>query len=154
TSRPSWQRSTGSRCKFIIPASASVMSISVLSMLRTRSDSSTQSARASLAAAEQVGPNHYGADRRESGEEKAKRILAEGLKQLGWDETELRARRKGDRQKIALARRLRLETTMSLKWIARHFQMGSWTNVSNLLRQPVGELDSVAGDAATQKRPR
>ena len=107
-----------------------------------------------MAAAEQVGPNHYGADRRESGEEKAKRILAEGLKQLGWDETELRARRKGDRQKIALARRLRPETTMSLKWIARHLQMGSWTNVSNLLRQPAGELDLVAGDAATQKHPR
>ena len=88
-----------------------------------------------MAAAEQVGPNHYGADRRESGEEKAKRILAEGLKQLGWDETELRARRKGDRQKIALARWLRLETTMSLKWVAQELGIGSWKYLSNMLSE-------------------
>jgi hypothetical protein len=29
-------------------------------------------------------------------------------------------------------RRLRKETTMGLKWIAQHLQMGSWTYVSNL----------------------
>ena len=38
------------RFSFIMPASASVMSMSALSMVRTRSDSSTQSARASRAA--------------------------------------------------------------------------------------------------------
>jgi hypothetical protein len=32
-----------------------------------------------------------------------------------------------------MAERLRQETTMSLKWIAEHLQMGSWTHVSNLL---------------------
>ena len=36
---------------------------------------------------------------------------------------------------VLLARRLRQETTMSLKWIAERLQMGSWTYVSNLLRQ-------------------
>ena len=36
-----------------------------------------------------------------------------GLKRLGWAESELTRRRKGDRQKVALARRLRPETTMS-----------------------------------------
>jgi len=35
--------------------------------------------------------------------------------------------------KIALAQRLRKETTMSLKWIALRLQMGSWSYVSNLL---------------------
>ncbi len=98
------------------------------------------------AAAERVGLNHYGADRRESSQEKAERILAEGLKQLGWGESELGARPKGDRRKVALARQLRLETTMSLKWIARHLQMGSWTNVSNLLRRQAGEHDLPAGE--------
>jgi len=34
-----------------------------------------------------------------------------------------------------LARRLRAETTMSLKWIAGELHMGSWTYVSNLLSQ-------------------
>ena len=37
-----------------------------------------------------------------------------------------------------LARRLRQETTMSLKWIAERLHMGSWTYVSNLLNQIPG----------------
>jgi hypothetical protein len=40
---------------------------------------------------------------------------------------------KGDKQKVIMARRLRQETTMSLKWIAQRLQMGSWTYVFNLL---------------------
>jgi hypothetical protein len=35
-----------------------------------------------------------------------------------------------------LARRLRQETTMSLKWIAARLQMGTWSYVSNLLNEP------------------
>ena len=35
-----------------------------------------------------------------------------------------------------LARRLRQETTLSLKWIAQRLQMGSWTHLSNLLNDP------------------
>ena len=35
-----------------------------------------------------------------------------------------------------LARRLRQETTMSLKWIATRLQMGTWTYVCNLLNEP------------------
>jgi hypothetical protein len=55
----------------------------------------------------------------------------------GWAgrKTILRARRKGHRAKVMLARRLRQETTMSLKWIAQRLQMGSWTCVSNLLNE-------------------
>jgi hypothetical protein len=45
----------------------------------------------------------------------------------------LKARRKGDKEKVALARKLRAETTMSLKWIANRLEMGSWTYVFNLL---------------------
>jgi hypothetical protein len=35
----------------------------------------------------------------------------------------------------SLARARRSETTMSLKWITRRLEMGSWTHVSNLLCQ-------------------
>ena len=49
---------------------------------------------------------------------------------------ELAKRRKGEPAKVALARRLRAETTMTLKWNAGELQMGSWTYVSNLLAQP------------------
>ena len=53
---------------------------------------------------------------------------------LRWGENELAERRKSDPQKVAMARRLREETAVSLKWIADRLQMGTWTHVSNLLK--------------------
>ena len=88
------------------------------------------------AVVERVGPNHYGAQRQETAVQKAERIVKEEIERLGWDEDQLRARRKGHRSKVMLARRLRQETTMSLKWIAARLQMGTWTYVSNLLNEP------------------
>ena len=88
------------------------------------------------AAVERVGPSHYGAQRQESDRQKAERVVKEELGRLGWEEEDLGARRKGHRAKVMLARRLRQETTMSLKWIAQRLQMGSWTYVSNLLNEP------------------
>jgi hypothetical protein len=88
------------------------------------------------AAVERVGPSHYGAQRQESDRQKAERVVKEELGRLGWEEDDLGARRKGHRAKVMLARRLRQETTLSLKWIAQRLQMGSWTYVSNLLNEP------------------
>jgi REP element-mobilizing transposase RayT len=98
------------------------------------------------AVAGQVGPNQYGAERRESATQKAERLVVEHLGRIGWGEERLEARPKGDPAKVELARHLRAETTMSLKWIAKRLRMGSWTYVSNLLRtrppnsQPEGLL--------------
>jgi hypothetical protein len=50
-----------------------------------------------------------------------------------WTEAQLRARRKGDKHKVKMARRLRAETTMTVQWVAERLVMGSWTDVSNLL---------------------
>jgi hypothetical protein len=47
------------------------------------------------AAVEQGGPSHYGAQRQETGLQKAERMVKEELARLGWDEDQLRARRKG-----------------------------------------------------------
>jgi len=89
-----------------------------------------------LAAVEgQVGAHHYGAERRETGTQKAERIVREELQRLGWLEDGLPARPKGHCGKVMMARRLRQETTMSLKWIAQRLQMGTWTYVSNLLNE-------------------
>jgi hypothetical protein len=85
--------------------------------------------------AERAGPNHYGEARRESGEAKAGRLVSEGLKRLGWDVHQSRRRRKGDKEKMKLARQLREQTTMTLAWVAERLHMGRWTNVSNLLRK-------------------
>ena len=89
-----------------------------------------------LARAQPAGASHYGGARRERDEEKARRLVADHLQRLGWKAAELAKRRKGDPAKVALARQLRAQTTMTLKWIAQELSMGSWTYVSNLLGQP------------------
>ena len=80
----------------------------------------------------QMRAQHYGAERQESGEAKAERLVREELKKLRWKEADLAARRKGDPGKVRVARRLRQETTMTLAWITQGLQMGVRTHVSNL----------------------
>lgn len=75
--------------------------------------------------------------RRESVEEHGKRIIAEGLEKEGWKLEELSKRRKGDPVKVALALKLRQETTLSLKWVAEHLHMGTWEHLSRLLSKAV-----------------
>ncbi len=86
------------------------------------------------AAVERVGLSNYGAERRETELTKAERLVCEELDRLAWAEQELQLCSKGHRDKVAIARRLRQESTISLKWIAQRLHMGSWTYVSNLLR--------------------
>ncbi len=79
--------------------------------------------------------HHRGRERRESGEKRAERMITTRLKKLGWTRRDLSTRRKSDPQKVLLASEVRAQTTVSLKWIADQLKMGSWTHVSNLLRQ-------------------
>ena len=72
-----------------------------------------------------MGRNHGGAERRESAEQRAARILQEELKRLGWDRKELKRRRKADPGKVAVARRLRKETTMNWQWIVASLTKGA-----------------------------
>ena len=83
--------------------------------------------------AEKAGHSHYGEELRESAEEKAERIVSHEMKKLGWKEADLERHLKGDRRKVRIARRLRQETTMTLKWIAERLKMGTWTHVTNRL---------------------
>ena len=80
-----------------------------------------------------AGPQHYGAELAESAEAKAERIVAEELDKRGWKLEELAARRKGEAEKVAMARRLRRETTMTLAWIAARLRMGTKTHLAHLL---------------------
>jgi putative transposase len=82
-----------------------------------------------------VTEHHRGRERNQTDEQRAEAMIAARLKKLGWANSELAARRKSDPHKVALAREVRSQTTMSLKWIAQRLEMGSWTHVSNLLRQ-------------------
>ena len=81
----------------------------------------------------QTGESHAASYRHETSETHAERIVREELQRRGWDAAELRCRRKGDAGKVQIARRLRQESTMSLKWIAARLEMGTWTYVSNRL---------------------
>ena len=86
-----------------------------------------------LQASQQKGEHHYGRERRESEEDKAARMVAAGLKEAGWTESDLACKRKGDPVKIGLARQLRRETTLPLKWICGRLEMGSWKSVNRRL---------------------
>lgn len=79
------------------------------------------------AVAEKSGQSPYGEELRESDEQKAERIIAEEMKIHRWHQATLAARANGDPGKVRIAGRLRKETTMTLKWIAQHLHMGTWT---------------------------
>ena len=81
----------------------------------------------------QAGGWHYGEELRESAEAKAERIVAEELKRRKWDARTLAQRRKGDVGKLAIARRLREETTVTLSWIVARLGMGTKTHLAHLL---------------------
>ena len=72
-----------------------------------------------------MGGQHSGALRQESAESKAERMIEGELRRLGWKESDLVDRRKSDPGKLALAARLRKETTLPLKWIAGRVGLGT-----------------------------
>ena len=82
-----------------------------------------------------MGRNHGGSERRESEEAGAEGIVLEELKRRKWGKSELTRRRKGDLEKVKIARRLRQETTMTLRWIGRRLKMGEAGSLANLLRK-------------------
>jgi putative transposase len=82
---------------------------------------------------EKAGPWHYGEAVQESVEAKAERLVTEELTRRKWAEKTLAERRKGDAGKVAIAQRLRRETTVTLAWIAERLQMGTKTHLAHLL---------------------
>ena len=62
-----------------------------------------------------LGENHPGQAKLETAEAKADRIVAEDLARLRWTQDDLVTRQKSHPEKLALAARLRQETTLSVK---------------------------------------
>jgi len=77
--------------------------------------------------------DHYGPELHEADLLHAERVLKEELSRRGLTEADLSRRRKGDPEKVDVASQVRARTTMTLKWIARRLNMGTWTHVSNCL---------------------
>ena len=55
------------------------------------------------------------------------------MKRGRWQEADLKTRPKGDAVKVALAARLRAETTMMVGWIAERLAMGTRGSLNPLL---------------------
>ena len=81
------------------------------------------------------GPSHLGEAVQEAEAVQAERLLVERLKRLGWSDTDLRARRKGEPRKVELAWELRSKTTMPLAWIAERLSMGTRGYLAWLLQR-------------------
>jgi len=70
---------------------------------------------------------HSGELRRDTAEAKAERILGEELggARLGWEGADLVSRRKSGPARLGIAARLRRETTLPIKAMARRMDLGT-----------------------------
>ena len=84
--------------------------------------------------------NYHGPDVADHGKERAKVIIEEGLRKLKLDRGGLISLRKSDPRKVRLAKAVRKECAVPLKWLAAELQMGSAMNVSRLTNRPLSEL--------------
>jgi hypothetical protein len=84
-----------------------------------------------------LGENHSGELHRETAEQKANRILSGELSRRGWTESDLSARRRSDPDKLAIAVRLRDETSLPVKWIGARVQIGTVKRAKSV-RHPSG----------------
>ena len=76
------------------------------------------------------GPEHAAEMRQEANRACAEAIIEAELKGLRWKEADLSKRAKSDPGKLALAARLRRETTMTIQEIADRLKMGSRKSVA------------------------
>ncbi len=77
-----------------------------------------------------LGPNHSGQMREQAARARAEAIIGAELKRLRWKEVDLSRRPKSDPGKLALAARLRRETTLTVEQIADRLRMGSRKSVA------------------------
>jgi len=82
-----------------------------------------------------IGTNHFVPERKASAEQWGRRIVAERLLGLGLTAEQMKRLAANAPVKVEMARQLRRETTLSLKWIAEQLRVGSWKCLSNLVGQ-------------------
>ena len=97
----------------------------------------------------QLGSHHAGDLHRENEAVRAERIIAEELGRLGWGESDLVTRRKSAPGKLALAARLRRETTLPLKWIAARMHLGTSKSANSNLHLWMKEHKPSVPEATT-----
>ena len=73
----------------------------------------------------ELGEHHSGHLHQQTSAGRAERIIAEELTRLGWTESDLATQRKNAPEKLAIAARLRKETTLTIKEIAARVHLGT-----------------------------
>jgi putative transposase len=76
--------------------------------------------------------NYHGPEVRDHGEAEARRLIAAGLRRANLTNEELRTLPKSDPRKARIARAVRRQTTVPLRWLAEQLVMGNAVNVSRL----------------------
>lgn len=82
-----------------------------------------------------LGLHHAGFLHRENSATRAERLIAQELARIGWTEADLASSRKNAPEKLALAARLRKETTLTIKEIAERLKMGTSKSANSKLHQ-------------------
>ena len=90
----------------------------------------------------QIGQHHFGALRLEVAQTKAERIIGEELGRMDWAEADLVSHRKRDPRKVAIAVRLRKETTLSVKEISARLHSGTPGSASVCLLAAMSKTSS------------
>lgn len=103
-----------------------------------------------------LGAHHSGEQRLESAVAKGECIMKAELERRGWTPEDLAHRRKSDPEKLAIAARLRKETTLSLKEMAGRARLGAAnganTNWHRWLQR--GEPQIVESEITTERQKR
>jgi hypothetical protein len=63
------------------------------------------------------------------------KTLAEACEKSGWQESDLAGRHRTDPGKLAIAARLRKETTLPVKWIAARVKIGTTKGAKSVLHR-------------------
>ena len=96
-----------------------------------------------------LGQHHAGELRLETAQARADRLVAQELRRLGWSAEDLVRRPRNDPGKLAIAARLRRETTLTIKAIAVRVHLGTYNTANARLHQAMGEWGSSSDGART-----
>jgi hypothetical protein len=86
-----------------------------------------------------LGQHHAGELRLETAQAKADRLVADELRRLGWTAKDLVRRRKNDAGKLAMAVRLRRETTLTSQAITARVHLGTYNTAKARLDRAMKE---------------
>jgi putative transposase len=75
------------------------------------------------------------------GEEEACRLLRRGMEHFGLEETELKAIKRNDARKLAIARLIRTRTSVSNQWIARELSLGHVSSITRYCSKKNGRSE-------------